>query len=299
MNIETDLNKLRIFREVVLAGSFTKAALNLKQPKSRISRTISSLEREMGVQLIHRTTRQFHLSRAGESLFEKISPLLMELKNSIEEVTNTNDEISGEIRITVPEDLGSELFGKLCHSFLELYPNIQIGIEATNAVVDLAQESIDVAIRIGKVKDSSMIQKKIGNVEMILVVSPETFSKFKPKKLDDIAKIPFLAFSSRNLRSHQFKLSNKKVTKTIKIKPFSGSNNFFVLRSMVLLGTGIALMPSFLVKDSLANGELLQVCKEWRAEGVPVQILFPQQNEMPARVRKFIDYISPRLMQYF
>jgi LysR family transcriptional regulator for bpeEF and oprC len=296
---EADLNKLKVFKEVVLAGSFSKAAINLKQPKSRISRTISSLEQELGLQLIYRTTRQFRLTQGGKELFDKISPLLIELKNTIEQITTENDEVSGDIRITAPEDLGSELLGKLCHSFLQIYPKVRIGIEANNSVVDLVKESIDVAIRIGKVKDSSLIQKKIGKVEMILVTSSEVYLKYHPHQLDDISKIPFLAFKSKSLRSYSLKVANAKETRTIKMTPYFESNNFFVLRSMLLLHSGLALMPSFLVKDHIAKGELIQVCKEWKAEGVPVQILFPQQKEVPERIRKFVDYISPRLMQYF
>lgn len=98
-----NLNKLMVFQAVVQAGSFTKAALNLKQPKSRISRIISSLEKELGVQLIYRTTRQFQLSDAGIELFKRLSPLLNEIKNSLDVVTSESSEMSGIIRITAPD----------------------------------------------------------------------------------------------------------------------------------------------------------------------------------------------------
>src|SRR3989344_2676196 len=101
-----DLNKLHIFRDVVQAGSFTKGALQLKLPKSRVSRIISALERDLGVQLIYRTTRQFQLTQAGLELFNRLNPILHELKNTLDIVTTDEDELLGLIKVTVPEDLG-------------------------------------------------------------------------------------------------------------------------------------------------------------------------------------------------
>ncbi len=294
-----DLNKLRIFREVVLAGSFSKAALNLKQPKSRISRVISSLEKELGLQLIYRTTRQFHLTQAGTELFNRISPLMLELKKSIEQVASESDETSGLIKVTVPDDIGTELLGQLCHEFMEIYPKIQIGVHASNDIVDLVKNSVDISIRIGRIKDSTMIQKKIGHIEMIFVMSPLLFQKYQPRRLKDLEKIPFLAFEAFDLKTHFVKITNGKEKLKFKFIPRFGSNNFFVLRSMVLRGTGVALLPVFMVKRFLESGELVQVTKDWKVEGLPIQILIPQQKEIPPKIRKFIDYIAPRLEKYF
>lgn len=294
-----DLNRLEIFKQVVLSGSFTKAAHQLKQPKSRISRTISSLEKELGIQLIYRTTRAFQLSEAGHELFARISPLLSEIKNSLEVVSSESGEVSGLIKVTVPEDMGSELLGKLCHEFIQTYPKVQISIHASNTLVDLVKESIDVSIRVSRAKDSTMIQKKIGAVEMIFVMSPELFYKYQPRKLEDLEKVPYLVFDAKDLRTRPVKVTNLKESKTFKPRPSFGSNNFFVLRSMALQSTGFALLPAFLAKENIAKGELMHVCKEWRTEGAPVQILIPHQKEVPIKIRKFIDFIGPKLMQYF
>lgn len=299
MDFTYNLNKLVVFQEVVQAGSFTKAALNLKQPKSRISRIISSLEKDLGVQLIYRTTRQFQLSEAGVELFKRLSPLLNEIKNSLEVVTSESEEMSGTIRVTVPEDVGSELLAKLCHDFMELHPKVQISLHASNQIVDLVKESIDISIRVSRSKDSTLIQKKIGQVQMIFVMSPGMFQKFQPRKLEDLEKIPFLVFDAKDLKTRPVKVTNLKETKSIKPRPCFGSNNFFVLRAMAMNSSGFALVPAFLVQDNLARGELIQVCKDWRTEGVPIQILIPHQKEVSKKIRKFIDFIAPKMMQYF
>ena len=294
-----DLNKLEIFKEVVIAGSFTKAAKTLKQPKSRISRQIASLERDLGVQLIYRTTRQFQLTQTGQELYERIFPILTELNNTLDNLNSEAQEVSGVIKLTVADDIGSELMGKICREFMDLYPKVQIGLHTGNQVVDLVKDSIDVAIRISKTKDSTMSQKKLGSVEMVFVLSPALYKKYDLRKLEDLEKIPFMAFESLTLRPQVLKVSNTKETRTLKFKPIFGSNNFLVLRSMALQDAGLVQIPSFLAQNYIQRGELIQVFKEWKTEGTPIQILYPQQKEMPLRIRKFIDFIAPKLMQYF
>ena len=296
---EVDLNKLRIFREVALAGSFSQAALNLKWPKSRISRVVSSLEKDLGTQLIYRTTRQFHLTDAGNELFKRISPLMVELKNSLESISAENNEISQFIKITAPEDVATELLGKICHDFIEKNPKVEIGLNASNSVIDLVKESIDIAIRVGRVKDSSMIQKKIGNIERVLVMSPNLFNRYHPKRLEDLAAIPFLAFDDSNLKSYKIRLTNGKEVRTMKVKPSFGSNNFFVLRSMALQDNGLALIPEFLAKNYIKEGKLVQVCPSWKAEGLPIQILLPQQKEIPKKIRALVNFMAEKLNPYF
>lgn len=296
-----DLNKLRVFREVVQEGSFTKAAQNLKQPKSRISRTISSLEKELGVQLIIRTTRQIQLTQVGQDMYQRLGPILRELENTVDTVMNDSNDVSGSIKITVPEDIGMELFSKFCREFTQIYPKVQIGLHASNSIVDLVKQSIDVAVRInfGKSKDSTMIQKSVGQVETIMVMTPENFKKYSPTKLEDIEKIPYISYDSFEGKNPFMKLTRKNETRTLKLKPVFSTNNFFIIRSMVLDGAGMAHIPSFLVRDHLLSGQLVQVFKDWKHPGNSLQILIPHQKKMHIKIRKFIDFITPKLMQYF
>ncbi|WP_408095792.1 LysR substrate-binding domain-containing protein [Peredibacter sp. HCB2-198] len=296
---ELDLNKLRIFRELAVAKSFTKAAQNLKQPKSRISRTISALEKEMGVQLIYRTTRSFELTHSGQLLFNQLSPLLNELKTSLEMVVSDTKEVAGMIKVTSPEDIASELLGPMCQEFLELYPKTQIKIHASNVIVDMVKDQFDVAVRIGKAKDSTLIQKKIGTVDMELVMSPELYKKHLPKRLEDLEKMNLIAYDDFKLPHVAVKVTRGKESKTLKVRPHLTSNNFLLIKHMVLRGSGFSLIPSFLVKDQIMKGELITVFKEWKLEGRPLHILIPHQKEVPIRIRKFLDFLTPRLTPYF
>ncbi|KAJ8133956.1 hypothetical protein OY671_012830, partial [Metschnikowia pulcherrima] len=117
-----DLNRIELFREVVSAGSFSRAATRSRMPKSRVSRHIASSESALGVPLIYRTTRQFRLTQAGTELFQKTAPLLSELNTTLEASRTGAEEVAGLIRVTVQEDIGVELSGPLCREFLALYP---------------------------------------------------------------------------------------------------------------------------------------------------------------------------------
>jgi LysR family transcriptional regulator for bpeEF and oprC len=295
---EIDLNRLSLFREVVISGSFSRAAQRLRMPKSRVSRHMASLEAALGVQLIYRTTRQFRLTQAGTDLFQKTDPLLTKLRTTIEAASSQNEEIAGLIKITVPEDIGNELMGKICHEFMTLYPRVEIGLYASNQVIDLVKESIDLAVRIGPVRHSSMIRKKLGQVGTILVASPEFVSRHGPiHKIEQLEGIPHLAFSTPGERKHTLRLSNGKETRSVKLDAAFSCNNFFSLRSMACLGAGFAHLPAFLASDAIASGALVHLVKDWMVASVPVQILLPQQKEIPPRIRAFMDFLADGLLR--
>ena len=294
--MEVDLNRLEIFREVVLAGSFSKAALRLHQPKSRISRNIAALEREMGVSLIYRTTRQFQLTQAGSELFRGTSPLLHEVKEIVARMTEGSDELTGSLKVTVPEDIGVELMGALCQEFRRLHPKVHIELHVTNRVVDLVRDSVDIAIRVGPSSDSSMIQKRIGAAKLILVMGPGFRERHGGVvRLDDLESLPYLAFTPLNVRGPNLKLFSGRESRTFKLKPSFSSNNFFVLKSMAMQNAGFTVMPGFLAQEPIREGRLVHLLKDWSPEVVDVKALMPQQKEVPMKVRKFIDLMVERL----
>lgn len=291
-----DLNRVQLFREVVVAGSFSKAASRLHTPKSRVSRQIAALERQIGVQLIYRTTRQFRLTQAGNELFQKTSPLIEELRSSLEQVSSLSEEVAGLIKVTVPEDVGAELMASICHDFMTLYPKVEIGLHAANQIVDLVKESMDIALRIGPSRDSSMVSRRVGSVGLILVASPDFLARNGgASRIEDLERLPHLAFSSPGTRRHTLRLTNGKETRTVKVEAAFSCNNFFTLRGMAKEGMGFARIPAFIAKESIERGELTHLFRDWTVEKNPVMILYPQQKEVPARIRAFVDFLSQRL----
>ena len=166
---QLDLNQIQTFVKLAQAGSFTKAAQILRQPKSRVSRRLAALEKELGVQLIYRTTRQFQLTETGRAFYEKAQGLIAGLEALSAEVSDTTTQIAGVIRITASDDMGVKYLPPILDEFSRLHPQIQFDVVLTQSYVDLVKESIDVALRIGHLKDSSLRAKKVGSLKNIFI----------------------------------------------------------------------------------------------------------------------------------
>lgn len=172
---QLDLNQIRTFVKLVQSGSFTKAAEVLRQPKSRVSRRLAALEKDLGVQLIYRTTRQFQLTETGRTYYERAQGLIDGLESLSLEVNEATTEVSGVIRVTASDDMGLKYLPIILDEFSKLYPRIRFEIVLSQAYVDLVKESVDVALRIGALKDSSLRVRKVGFLKNILVCDAGLF----------------------------------------------------------------------------------------------------------------------------
>ena len=244
-------NLLITFYNVIQTGSFTKAAKALKQPKSRVSRAISRLENELGVELIRRTTRINSATSIGKKFFQNISPLLKGIDEELIKVSNYQKEIAGTIRITAPHDIAQTLVAKIISNFNNKYPNIEIQSIITNDILDLTKENIDIAFRAGKLQDSNLIQKKLMHANFIFVASKNYLEKYGyPSKLTHLIKFKYLSF--KNMEKSWFK--NK-----LNVKPFFQSDNIPMLLNMVRYAEGITILPDYFCKDYLETGELIRL----------------------------------------
>lgn len=291
---DIDLNQILIFVKVVDSGSFTKAAELLKQPKSRVSRRLATLERTLGTQLIYRTTRQMQLTETGKDYYRRCAPLIQDLENANNAMATQAEEISGVLRLTAPEDYGKFILAPLIDDFLKKYPKIHIEVILSGAYLDLVQESIDVAIRIGNLKDASMKSKRISSIASIIVASPSFLEKnipiTKPEHLEKVCCLSF-RFGVKN----QWRLFKDKQEAKIKVKGPVVSNSPEFMYHFALLGRGATLMPQYLCEDAVQSGKLVHILKGWAAEPVPVQLLTPAQKDIPARTKAFMDFASAKL----
>jgi DNA-binding transcriptional LysR family regulator len=295
-----DLNRLRIFREIVVAGSFTRAAANLKQPKSRVSRQLAALEAELGLTLLTRSTRQFQLTPAGRALYAKAVPLLGQLNEALEEVSAGAAEMAGPVRISVPEDLGVELFGGIVDRFAQRHPKVEIELHVGNQVVDLVRDGFDFAVRIGRLQDSGLRQLKLGSANLLPVMSPSLREAAgELRRPEDLARLPYLAFPGLASPRGALRFVGPKGSRLVTLHPALSCNNFFVLRSLAVAGRGFTMLAPFLAREAFAKGELVPALKDWSHEGSQVQAVFPRQGELQPRVRKFLEHVRDELQRVF
>lgn len=289
--INIDLNQIMIFVKVVESGSLTKAAHLLNQPKSRISRRLAALEKTLGTQLIYRTTRQMQLTETGRDYYRRCAPLILDLENANNAMTTHAEELGGLLRITAPEDVANIILAPIIDEFLKVHPKIKIEMVLSGVYLDLVKESIDIAIRIGHLKDATMKSKKIGSITSILVASPSFLEKHPPiSKPDHLAKTPCLVFESG--RTGLWRLFRERQETKVKVQgPIRANSPYFIYR-MCLQGRGVGLVPAFLCVEDIARGRLVQVLKGWSSEAIPIQLLTPSHKEVPAQTKAFMNFAA-------
>lgn len=295
MNLRVDINRIYYFIRIVDAGNITKAAQLLNEPKARLSRNLALLEQELGVQLVYRTTRQFRLTDDGRQFYQQAREHLLSLLHSVNSVQHKDQQLSGLLKVTAPDDMGLYVITTIVDEFARLHPQLQFELVYTNELLDMVKHGIDVAVRIGHLKDSSVIQKKAGHVEMILVAAPRYLQK--APALSDISQLTQL--KTIGFCGREWQLYAK--TQQTKVKPehhFS-ANNFIVVRDLAVKGHGVACLPRFICEAQLLSGELEHVFPQWGEHGLPVQVLIPQQKNIAGKTRAFFDYLAQRLKDTF
>lgn len=289
-----DLNEAAVFVKVVEAGSFSAAARLLGLPTSTVSTRVARLERRLGVTLLQRTTRRLRLTDTGELYYRHASAGLGYLLDAEAAVTESTGEPKGLLRVTAPADIGDHILTEIVNQMRRNHPKVAVDLVLTDRYVDLVAEGVDVAIRPGILKDSTLIAKNAGIARWVPFAS-----------LEYLRSAPPLAFP-QELRHHcclQFTPLGKEIwtlndrTGSVTI-PMSGQvmvNDVRVIRSMALAGEGVALLPAYLCRDECAQGELVRVLPEWHAKADPVHVVYPRQRFIPPKLRAFVDLAAREL----
>ena len=283
-------NLLKTFIKVAEFGSFTKAAHQLKQPKSRVSRSIARLEEDIGKELIRRNTRAISLTQDGINLYQETQGLMNQLEKKVEIMASDSKELSGTLSISAPIDFGERTLPNLLCEFSEVHPKVTFEIHLSDSYIDMTAHNIDIALRVGNLRDSSLKQKKISDTQLILVASSEYASlKGLPKKWEDFINHNILSFYNEN---HQDPIGQ--FYQMYGISPNMKVNSFQMLKYMALESKGIAILPDTLCKKELISGKLVRALPKWGHQKSPLQVVFSSSRNLHPRVRAFVDYISQK-----
>lgn len=298
MKYNVDLNRTYLFIKIVEAGNLTRAASLLNEPKAKLSRNLALLEEELGVQLVYRTTRQFKLTQAGMNYYHNSKDHMKALIQAFTDLREEEEEVSGLLRITAPDDIGVQVVSKIIKEFSVIYPKVFFELIYSNDLLDLVKEGVDLAFRVGHLKDSSLIHKKIAKVEFCLASSPKYLQRSHAlEEIDDLHQHQTIGFLPSNAQGWKISTKNKK--KTIRLKHKFLVNNYQVIRDLIRDGHGIGYLPRFLCQKELSSGEMVQILKQWGDEGSPLQIAVPQQKKISSKVRAFMDFSAKKCLEYF
>ncbi len=293
-----DLNEISIFLEVVESKGFGKAAKKLGMPNSTVSSKISSLEKHLSTTLIQRTTRQLKITQAGLNFYEQCKRGLLEIQNAERQIVASRTEPQGLLRITAPVDLGGKVLPNVISQYLAKFPKVKVELSLTDHITDLVGEKFDVAFRVGKLDDSSLIARKIGFANYALYAAPKYVkNRGLPLQIRDLREHSCLSFQPMGIEEWQLEGKNG----TVKV-PITGPivvNSLSALKSFLIQGDGIAYCPKFLVEEELANKKLLRVLPDWSSKPRPFHVIYPAQKHLPPAVSTFVRFAVESLQEMF
>lgn len=294
-DLGVNLNRVQIFLEIAKLGSITKTAQLLGLQKSKVSRDLALLEQELGTQLIFRTTRQFNLTADGQKFYINAQRGLQMLAEAVNDTAKDSKGLAGNISITCPEDIGHVLLIPLLKEFSQMYPKITYSIDLSTNILDLVANKIDLAIRPGKLKDSTHIMKKVGTVQFGLFCTNSLYDTLPElNSLQQLNSLPTIHRQDSSKRN-QWKLSSKGKNYKIEIQPTYVVNSFLSAYSLVQQGLGISLLPTFIINDERPRNGIVQVLKSVSSESADIQIILPQQKEPLMRVKILSDFLVKKM----
>lgn len=290
-----DLSGVEVFIQVVKTGSFTAAGERLRIPKSTVSRRVTRLEQELGARLIHRTTRQLRLTEVGASFFERVSKAMDDLEEAARSVSDDQDVPRGLLRVTAPIDFGVSYLGEILRSFRELHQEVEVEVEITQRTVNLVEEGFDVALRAGRLADSSLIATKLSDVEFGIFASPEYLAG-RPAllTLSDLAAHECLLFRGQSA-PHRWTVEGPEGLLEMEVHGGLYGRDFAFLRSAALAHAGVAQLPSFIVAQDVTAGRLTQLLSENTAILGALYLVYPTARQLSAKVRAFREHLMSHL----
>ena len=291
------LDGIELFTVAVDAGSFSAAARRLGVTPSAVSRRVAALEAELGVQLLARTTRSLRLTEDGLAFHERCARILEELGEARDAIARVQKAPAGLLRVDAPVALGRfRLVAKL-PSFLDRYPDVQVHLTLRDQLVDPVAEGLDVLVRIGPLRDSTLIARRVGESQLVTCASPAYLAKHGvPVRPRDLARHACLGYLREGRPAPiEFVTARGNEPSTVTSVEIAGpchANDSDVLMQLALAGKGIAHLFDFHVEPYLASGALVPVLAAHPLRAWPIHALYPKNRHLLPKVRVFLDFLG-------
>ena len=291
LNVLHQLPELIAFVESVEEGSFSAAARSLGTTPSAISKRVAKLEDRLSIRLLQRTTRSLSLTAEGGIYYERVVRLLQELDDANDSIIS-GGKPRGKLTISTSLDFGQRFLVKRLPLFLAQYPEIEVNLQLTERIVDLVTEGIDVAIRFGDLKDSSLIRRHLGTAEFVVCASPEYLEIHgQPRTPADLVHHNCMRYNfDGQPLSWDFLIDG--TWQTIPIRGSFNSDSGEALKNAVLNGLGFARLLSFHVQEELDNSQLVSLFTEQMPPGLITQAVFTHRRNLSPRVQAFLEFLS-------
>lgn len=289
------LGNMEAFVRVAEAKSFSEAARRLRSSKSLVSRQVAALETELGVRLFHRTTRSLSLTEEGRGYHAQVTRILSEIEEANMSVSQSQAAPRGRLRVSAPMSFGILHLAPAIRDFLTRYPEVELDLSLNDRYVDVVDEGFDLAIRIGRLADSSLVARRLARHRMILCASPDYLKQHgAPNDPADLKQHQCLCYSTNSLVPEWHFVTKDGKRWPVPIDGRLHANNGDVLRSAALQGLGIAYLPSFIVGPDLQAATLVSLLSEFVPTDTAIHAVYPHTRHLSPKVRAFIDFLGER-----
>jgi DNA-binding transcriptional LysR family regulator len=286
---------LQAFVAVVEAGSFTAAAERLGAAKSAVSRRVSGLEERLGVQLLRRTTRTLNLTDTGQSFYEHGARILADLEEAESAAQQEHGELRGVLRVALPLSFGVRHMCKPIAAFSKRHPKIRFDLDLNDRRIDLIEEGIDLAVRIGHLRDSSLIARKLFDVRMVVCASHHYLAAHgTPETPHDLGEHDCLVYSNlADPDTWRWEDSDGR-RHAVELSPVMRASSGDFLTNSAAHGLGIVIQPTFIAAEAIRRGNLVPILTAFEWPVTPAYAVYPPTRHLSYRVRAFIDFLVER-----
>ncbi|MGI2799723.1 LysR family transcriptional regulator [Photobacterium damselae subsp. damselae] len=292
------IDDLVLFTQVIEHGSFSKVAALNSITKSVVSKRISKLESELGIQLIYRTTRKLTITEAGEVLYHRAKSISQVAQSAFDAVTGYSEALSGTIKMSVPTISGELLLAESVSEFCKKHPGLTVNMSLDNHFVDLVAGNFDLVIRTGYLEDSSLIARHIFNSRWVLCASPEYLAQHGiPNTPKDLLRHNCLGYNHQASGSFDWQFIRNDEVYTLRVAGNFSSDNAAALKKVALAGNGIAYLPTCLVYDELHNDKLVEILSEHAGKVVGIYAVYPYTKKPAKRIQALIEHIRESYME--
>ncbi len=291
------LELLKAFREVAARGSFSRAAVTLGMSKANVSKYVATLEERFGVRLLNRSTRSVSLTDAGHLLLERSTPLMEMIEHTQSELQEHAGNPRGRLRITAPHGLSQGKLPGLIGEFMSTYPDVHVSLHLSNRVIDLVEEGVDIALRLGRIRDENLIVRRLQRVDLALCATPSYWSRRGlPKKPDDMRRHDVLTYSlAGTTPSLPFEVDGKPYS--LQVHSRMDANDAAPLVGVALAGLGAVCVPMLMAQADIERGALVPVLKEYMPTDLWLYAAYTQRRHNSAALRAMLDFLEAKVSQ--
>lgn len=287
--------EMRVFTAVVDAASFVAAGEALGMSKAAVSRYVSELEQRLGVRLMHRTTRKLSLTPEGELFLARCRDILSGIDAAEAEISTRSVTASGLLKVSVPVSFGIQHLAPLWREFLDQHPQVTLDVQLADRVIDLVDEGFDLAVRIARLPDSSLVSRRLASTRLVLCAAPSYLERCgTPAHPSELAQHDVVGYSLMAM-GDQWQFTGPEGLVSVKVRPRLWSNNGDTCIAAALQGAGIQLQPTFLIGPQLHSGQLVEILPQFRSAELGIYAVYPSRKFVLPKVRALIEFLAAKL----